>query len=68
MLVTTKAPLAIVVAKERLRVLGDYQPIAAQVFVQGDIMKDVQLRVGLFAALNTNGNNFGAGGELKWRF
>ena len=36
--------------------------------LQGDIMKDVQLRVGLIAALNTNGNNFGAGGELKWRF
>ena len=36
--------------------------------LQGDIMKDVSLRVGLVASLNTNGNNFGAGGELRWRF
>ena len=30
--ITLKAPLAIAVAKEQLRVLADYQPIAAQVF------------------------------------
>lgn len=30
--ITQKAPLAIAVAKEQLRVLSDYQPIAAQVF------------------------------------
>ena len=36
--------------------------------LQGDIMKDVSLRVGLVASLNTNGNNFGGGGELRWRF
>lgn len=36
--------------------------------LQGDIMKDVSLRVGLVASLNTHGNNFGGGGELRWRF
>lgn len=33
-LMTTKAPLAVAVIKEQLRVLSDYQPIAAQIFEQ----------------------------------
>jgi len=32
--ITKKAPLAIAVAKEQLRILTDYQPIAAQIFEQ----------------------------------
>lgn len=31
-LISSKAPLAIEVVKEQLRVLSDYQPISAQVF------------------------------------
>ncbi len=30
--IATKAPLAVAVVKEQLRVLTDYQPVAAQVF------------------------------------
>ena len=36
--------------------------------LQGQLSKDVSLRVGAVAALNTNGTQFGGGGELKWRF
>jgi len=39
--ITTKAPLAIAVAKEQLRVLADYQPIAAQVFERLQDMRRV---------------------------
>ena len=36
--------------------------------VQGQLTKDLSLRVGAVAAVNTNGTQYGGGGELRLRF
>jgi hypothetical protein len=36
--------------------------------LQGQLSKDVSLRIGAVAAVNSNGTQYGGGGELRLRF